>query len=72
MPSSWNLFGRLAYLPDAGKAIVGVLRLVDDAGIRVAEVTLGRPSLEDVFLRITGERLQSYEDGEATARRAER
>jgi ABC-2 type transport system ATP-binding protein len=55
----------VAYLPDGSKALAGVVRLFDDTAVQVTEITLARPSLEDVFLRITGERLErnsTYDD----------
>jgi ABC-2 type transport system ATP-binding protein len=40
-----------------GEAIPVVLRLLEGKGIGVADITLSRPSLDDVFLRVTGHSL---------------
>jgi ABC-2 type transport system ATP-binding protein len=37
-----------------GEAIPVVLRLLEGRGIGVADISLSRPSLDDVFLRVTG------------------
>lgn len=34
------------------------MRLLDEAGVGVASITLAQPSLDDVFLRATGHHLQ--------------
>jgi ABC-2 type transport system ATP-binding protein len=54
-----------------GEAIPVVLRLLEGKGIGVAEISLSRPSLDDVFLRVTGHSMRQS-DGEAafTAERA--
>jgi ABC-2 type transport system ATP-binding protein len=40
---------------DGGAAsLVEVVRRLDDAGIKVVDITLRRPSLDDVFLTLTG------------------
>jgi ABC-2 type transport system ATP-binding protein len=42
-------------------SMVGVLRALDDAGIPIDDVGLRRPTLDDVFLTLTG---PSAEDGD--------
>ncbi len=42
------------------ESLVGVLRALDDAGIPLDDVGLRRPTLDDVFLSLTG---HSAEDG---------
>ncbi len=37
-----------------GEAIPVVLRLLEEKGVAVADISLSRPSLDDVFLRVTG------------------
>jgi ABC-2 type transport system ATP-binding protein len=44
------------------EAVPLVLASLDAAGIRVVEVTVNRPSLDDVFLRHTGRRFASTEN----------
>jgi ABC-2 type transport system ATP-binding protein len=44
------------------ESLVGVLRALDDAGIPIDDVGLRRPTLDDVFLSLTG---HAAEDGAA-------
>jgi ABC-2 type transport system ATP-binding protein len=44
---------------DGARALVGVLRTVDGAGITPATLTVREPSLDDVFLALTGHRVGS-------------
>ncbi len=46
------------YAKDGRRAIARVVLLLDEASVRVAEVTLARPTLDDVFLRITGHHIE--------------
>ncbi|WP_067722491.1 daunorubicin/doxorubicin resistance ABC transporter ATP-binding protein DrrA [Nocardia yamanashiensis] len=39
--------------PDGAKTVAEVLRLLDGAGIELADIALRRPSLDDVFLSLT-------------------
>jgi ABC-2 type transport system ATP-binding protein len=50
------------YVADAARTIPEVVRRLDTGGVRVAGLTISRPTLDDVFLRVTGERLGG--DGE--------
>jgi ABC-2 type transport system ATP-binding protein len=61
----WRPDERLLRIPSpAGAAtLLEALRLLDAAGIRLDDVSLHRPSLEDVFLSLTGR----HPDGEAGA-----
>jgi ABC-2 type transport system ATP-binding protein len=45
-----------------GEAIPSVLRMLEGAGIAVADIALSRPSLDDVFLRVTGHSLKEAEE----------
>jgi ABC-2 type transport system ATP-binding protein len=45
---------------NGARAVPGVLAAVDSHGVPVASVTVGRPSLEDVYLRHTG---RTFEEG---------
>ncbi len=49
---------------DAGLLAVAVRRL-DDAGITVADLALRRPSLDEVFLHLTGRRAQPADSAES-------
>jgi ABC-2 type transport system ATP-binding protein len=51
---------RSGVIPDA-------VRRLDDAGVQIADLSLGRPTLDDVFLRLTGHAARSPEDGEEAA-----
>ncbi|HEY1639845.1 MAG TPA: DUF4162 domain-containing protein, partial [Streptosporangiaceae bacterium] len=40
------------------QALPGLLRVLDDAGLRLASIQLARPTLDDVFLTLTGRSLR--------------
>jgi ABC-2 type transport system ATP-binding protein len=40
--------------PGGSSALVDVIRTLDGAGIRIADIGLRRPTLDDVFLALTG------------------
>jgi len=44
-----------------GQAIPTILRVLESRGVGVADISLSRPSLDDVFLRITGHSLAKEE-----------
>ena len=44
--------------------IAEAVRLLDDAGIGIEDIAVGRPSLDDVFLQLTGHATESAEDDE--------
>ncbi len=44
-----------------GQAVPGLLSALDGAGIHVDEVTVARPSLDDVYLALTGRRMEDAE-----------
>jgi ABC-2 type transport system ATP-binding protein len=41
-------------VPDNGPAVVAVIRMVDELGIPVREIAVRQPTLDDVFLQLTG------------------
>lgn len=45
--------------------IAEVVRRLDDAGIGIEDIAVGRPTLDDVFLRLTGHAAEPSEDEEA-------
>ena len=49
---------------DGARAVPAVLQALEAAGAPVASVTVSRPSLDDVYLRLTG---RSFEDAETEA-----
>jgi ABC-2 type transport system ATP-binding protein len=51
--------GRLvATAANGGRELPHILRLLDDASIEVMDLSLTRPTLDDVFLKYTGERIR--------------
>ena len=54
-------------LPRAGRSVPGLLRDLDRAGVELASIEVHRPTLDDVFLSLTG---RSLRDAETTARGA--
>jgi len=51
----------VVYVPDGARAVARIVLALDDAGIEVGEVSISRPSLDDVFLQATGHHLQVEE-----------
>ncbi len=49
------------YLPDAGGRLAAIVRELDAAAVPVEKLELAHPSLDEVFLRYTGERLRVEE-----------
>ena len=46
------------FVQDGSQAVANVIRILDSAGIRVGPVAVSQPSLDEVFLRATGSRLE--------------
>ena len=57
---------RQLVLPVAGgsRAIVEAVRLLDEANIEIADIALRRPTLDDVFLSLTGQATQQEVDAQ--------
>ncbi len=51
----------VVYVPDGARAVARIVIALDDAGIEVGDVSIARPSLDDVFLEATGRRLKVEE-----------
>jgi ABC-2 type transport system ATP-binding protein len=49
------------YVADGANSIAEIVRRLDREGIRVGAISVARPSLDDVFLRATGRRLEDDE-----------
>ncbi len=49
----------IVYVREGSSAIASLVLLLDEGGVRAREVTLARPTLDDVFLRKTGHHLES-------------
>ena len=45
-------------VPDGAEAIAPVVRALDEAGVLIASLDVVEPTLDDVFLAKTGERLE--------------
>ncbi|MWA00970.1 hypothetical protein F8568_011360 [Actinomadura sp. LD22] len=43
-----------APVPDRVAALTGAVRALDEAGVRVADIGVRRPTLDEVFLHLTG------------------
>jgi ABC-2 type transport system ATP-binding protein len=54
-------------VPDGGAALPGLLRELDRIGVALASVEVRRPTLDDVFLSLTGRSLRDSDDGTAAA-----
>ena len=55
-----NRSGAIALrLPEGAAALAGVVRSLDEAGVRASELDLALPSLDDVFVAKTGRHLES-------------
>jgi ABC-2 type transport system ATP-binding protein len=50
--------------PEGTATLNEVIRLLDDAGIQVSEIGLIQPTLDDVFLAITGHTTREEQDGQ--------
>ncbi|MBI5288119.1 MAG: ATP-binding cassette domain-containing protein [Chloroflexi bacterium] len=53
--------GVICYVREGSSAIAKLVLLLDEASLRAKEVTLARPSLDDVFLKKTGHHLEADE-----------
>jgi len=56
-----------APVTDRVNALTEVARTLQDEGVRVEDIGLRRPSLDDVFLRLTGHRTDIPQPKEASA-----
>lgn len=55
------------YLAQAAESIPSVIGRLQGADIEPTSLTLSQPTLDDVFLQVTGQSMQAYEDNQATA-----
>jgi ABC-2 type transport system ATP-binding protein len=51
----------VCYLANAAGKLPSIVRALDDAGVSPLRLNLAQPTLDDVFLRVTGERLPGRE-----------
>ncbi|MET8312388.1 ATP-binding cassette domain-containing protein [Micromonospora sp. NPDC005173] len=56
-----------ARIGDRAATLAAVLRALEEGGVQVADIALRRPTLDEVFLHLTGHRPQPAEDGGAEA-----
>ncbi len=52
----------IVYVREGRRAVARIVRVLDEAGVHVGEVTLAHPSLDDVFLRKTGHHIEPHEE----------
>ena len=52
------------YVREGSQAIALIVTIANDAGLAVREVTLAEPTLDDVFLRATGRRMEAADAAE--------
>jgi ABC-2 type transport system ATP-binding protein len=45
------------------RALIGLMRALDGAGVEIASISVARPSLDDVFLTVTGRSLRDAPEG---------
>ena len=50
--------GRQLSVPDAERAIPGLLRTLDGNGLDISGLQMSQPSLDDVFLKYTGRHIR--------------
>ncbi len=55
------------YVADGARSIAEIVRRLDAEHIEVGAISVSRPTLDDVFLRATGRRLEGEADGEPEA-----
>ena len=53
------------------QALPSLLRVLDAAGVTLESINLSRPTLDDVFLTLTGRSLRDDSAGESWARRGQ-
>jgi ABC-2 type transport system ATP-binding protein len=53
--------GVSVYAKNGPSLVPGIVRLLDDAGVQIAQLTLSAPSLDDVFLKHTGHLMRTEE-----------
>jgi len=58
--------GLTLFVENGTQAVAQVVRLLDSAGVPVGPVAVSRPSLDEVFLKATGSRLEGAESGGGT------
>lgn len=59
--------GLTLFVENGSTAVPGVIRALDGAAIAVGAIAVAQPSLDEVFLRATGSRLEGAEAREASA-----
>ena len=57
--------GLRCYFPVAAHEVPGIVRTLDQASIPLRGLSIDRPTLDDVFLRATGESLRARQGGDA-------
>jgi ABC-2 type transport system ATP-binding protein len=60
----------VVYIREGRRAVAPLVMLLDQASVRVGEVTLAHPTLDDVFLRKTGHHIEESQEPAAAPTRA--
>jgi ABC-2 type transport system ATP-binding protein len=58
-------------VPRAGRAVPGLIRDLESGGVQLESIEIHRPTLDDVFLTLTGRSLRDAESGADEAVEAE-
>jgi ABC-2 type transport system ATP-binding protein len=56
----------VVYIRDGSAAVAPIVLLLDQASVKVEEITLARPTLDDVFIRATGHHIETADSPLAT------
>jgi ABC-2 type transport system ATP-binding protein len=54
--------GLTMFVNDGSQAVAQVIRVLDSAGIEMVSVSVSNPSLDEVFLKATGSRLEGAQE----------
>lgn len=57
----------LRLLPQAAAAVPAVMKRLQQNGLEPISLTLTQPTLDDVFLQVTGQRFEDESESEAVA-----
>jgi ABC-2 type transport system ATP-binding protein len=60
--------GLTLFVDDGSAAVAHIIRMLDSGGVAIGAVSVSRPSLDEVFLRATGSRLEGAEHEETRER----
>ena len=61
-PSEERAGGLSVTAPEGSATLIAVVRLLDELNVTIADIGLRRPTLDDVFLRLTGQSTEADEE----------